>query len=247
MPEDRRVAATTAESGRDLHWDGCVNVRDLGGLATVDGRVTRFRSVVRADNPANLTEPGWRSMREYGVRTVVTLRTEGTVDEEPEPTMVPPGIVIERVLIEDANDVAFRNMCIDTQRWLTPLYFGDMVRHWPERCVAVAQAVARAAPGGIVISCGVGRDRTGLVTFLLLALAGVRPDVVAADWQISVERLADCDPDHAVTLAQLMTTVATTVEDEIAQLLATADIERRLIDAGLSVGDLSRVRARLLD
>ena len=39
---------------RDLIWDGCLNVRDLGGHPTADGRETRFDSVVRADS---LEEP----------------------------------------------------------------------------------------------------------------------------------------------------------------------------------------------
>lgn len=40
---------------RRLQWDGCVNVRDLGGYPSRDGGRTRFGSVVRSDNPARLT------------------------------------------------------------------------------------------------------------------------------------------------------------------------------------------------
>ena len=36
---------------RVLTWDGCLNVRDLGGLPTEDGGTTRFGAVVRGDNP----------------------------------------------------------------------------------------------------------------------------------------------------------------------------------------------------
>jgi len=41
---------------RVLAWDGCTNVRDLGGLKTCDGRLTRWGAVVRSDTPARLTE-----------------------------------------------------------------------------------------------------------------------------------------------------------------------------------------------
>ena len=37
---------------RILSWDGCTNVRDLGGLRTADGRKTRFGVLVRSDTPA---------------------------------------------------------------------------------------------------------------------------------------------------------------------------------------------------
>ena len=44
---------------RDLTWDGCLNVRDLGGLPTADGGETRFGSVIRADSVGQLTDEGW--------------------------------------------------------------------------------------------------------------------------------------------------------------------------------------------
>ena len=56
-------------SARELSWDGCVNVRDLGGL----GRV-RPGAVVRAEAPTHLSEAGWAAAWAYGLRTIVDLR-----------------------------------------------------------------------------------------------------------------------------------------------------------------------------
>jgi len=39
-----------------LVWEGCLNVRDLGGLPTEDGRRTKSGAVVRADNIRKLRE-----------------------------------------------------------------------------------------------------------------------------------------------------------------------------------------------
>src|ERR1039458_4273241 len=89
---------------RNLDWPGCINARDLGGLRISDARLTKRRAVVRSDNPAYLTPEGWSAMSAYGVHTIVALRTRGTADEEPVEGLVPPGIVIERVAIEDASD-----------------------------------------------------------------------------------------------------------------------------------------------
>ena len=52
---------------RDLVWDGCLNVRDLGGLPTRDGRETRFGAVVRADSVRALSVEGWDALLAYGV------------------------------------------------------------------------------------------------------------------------------------------------------------------------------------
>jgi protein-tyrosine phosphatase len=59
---------------RILTWEGCVNVRDLGGLNTSDGRQTRWGAVVRSDTPAKLTAAGWAALYAHDVRTVISLR-----------------------------------------------------------------------------------------------------------------------------------------------------------------------------
>ncbi len=55
---------------RVLSWDGCTNSRDLGGLRTATGRVTRRRAFIRSDSPARLTAAGWSALYSYGIRTI---------------------------------------------------------------------------------------------------------------------------------------------------------------------------------
>ena len=66
-----------------LDWEGCLNVRDLGGLPTEDGRRTRAARVVRADNVRRLTDAGWRSLAEHGVTRIVDLRWPEELAEDP--------------------------------------------------------------------------------------------------------------------------------------------------------------------
>ena len=65
---------------RILQWDGCTNVRDLGGLISRDGRRIKWGALVRSDNPAKLTPKGWEALYTHGIRTIISLRTDG-VDE----------------------------------------------------------------------------------------------------------------------------------------------------------------------
>ena len=44
------------EQTRWISLEGAANVRDLGGLPTMDGRTTRFGRVLRSDNLQSLTE-----------------------------------------------------------------------------------------------------------------------------------------------------------------------------------------------
>ena len=71
MPRERRLA-----------WEGCVNVRDLGGHATEDGRTTRFGAVVRADSVGRLTASGWQALAGHGVIRIVDLRDEAEATED---------------------------------------------------------------------------------------------------------------------------------------------------------------------
>ena len=229
---------------RDLDWDGCLNARDLGGLSTTDGRATRQGAVVRSDNPARLTERGWTALHDHGVRTVVTLRTIGTEDPEPDLTLLPSGVTVERVFLEDATDPVFRRLCIGTGWWATPLQWPVMLERWPGLCADAVSTVAQAPPGGVVVSCGIGRDRTGLVTFLLLALVGVPADQIAADWSHSLTRLAGDPLASQQPVVEVLEREGTTAEDAIRDALAL-DVEGRLVAAGLSEPDLRAVRSRL--
>lgn len=66
-------------------WEGCLNVRDLGGYPAMDGRETRWHTIVRADNLASLTEAGRAALVAYGVRTILDLRRPHEVEQSPNP------------------------------------------------------------------------------------------------------------------------------------------------------------------
>jgi hypothetical protein len=200
--------------------------------------------VVRADNPARLTPAGWEALHAHGVRTVVLLRTEGTEDPEPDPALVPADVTVERVFVEDATDAEFRRRCIDNGFWATPLEWPEMLRSWPARCASVVTAVAQAPPGGVVVSCGIGRDRTGLAAFLLLALAGVPAAVIADDWAHSLTRLAGDPLADALSPLPILEREAATPLTGVAAALAMG-VAARLLAGGLSPRDLEGARNRL--
>lgn len=221
---------------RVLVWEGCNNVRDLGGLRTSDGRVTRAGAIVRSDNPAKLTASGWSALHAYGIRTIITLRTHGM--QEDELNIMPPysDLVTVQAAIEDITDMEFRNKWASSELWCTPLYYHDALRRWPERHAAVMSAIARAQPGGVLIHCVRGTDRTGIIAMLLLALVGVPLDEIIADYELSP------DPERDALLAG----EHSSVRDAILSALDGLDIDNYLRRGGASQDDLDAVRKRLL-
>jgi protein-tyrosine phosphatase len=200
---------------------------------------------VRSDNPAYLNPTGWDAATQYGIRTVVALRTLGSADDEPLERSVPSGITIHRVCIEDATDAHFKARCVENDFWLTPLYFREMLDRWPERCAEALAAVAQARPGGVVISCGRGCDRTGLVAFLLLGLVGVVTGDIVEDWELSIDHLRSRDPAYEGKLHEVLDREGTSAPEVVRDTLIDIDLEERLLGAGLSTRDLLLVRKRL--
>src|SRR5215210_2868284 len=80
---------------RHLEWDGCGNVRDLGGLPVAGGGVIRPGAIVRADALDRLSPEGWAVLEAHGVRTVIDLRNPDEVAEDLAPR--PPGITTVRL------------------------------------------------------------------------------------------------------------------------------------------------------
>jgi protein tyrosine/serine phosphatase len=221
---------------RVLVWDSCQNVRDLGGLKTSDGHTTRWGAVIRSDTPARLTATGWSALHAYGVRTIVTLRTDGMVEDQLNFTSPHPDIVTVQAAIEDVTDQDFVQQWVNTSFWGTPLYYKDALRRWPERHAAVVSAIARAQPGGVLFHCIRGHDRTGIIALLLLALVGVAPEEIIADYELSP------DPVRGELLAR----ERSSVRDAMLSTLEGLNIDSYLIAGGATHDDLAAVRQRLL-
>lgn len=243
---------------RDLAWDGCINVRDLGGLPTEDGGRTRFGSVIRADSVGLLSDDGWEAVAEAGVSRIVDLRQEFEAVDDP-----PRGLAIEVVdvpIFDGLDDqdwatvealAAGASTTADSQR-LVYLHFLERAR---DRFVAAVAAVAQAPDGAVVVHCHVGKDRTGIVVALLLRLVGVPIDEIAADYALSGERLR---PRHERWFASAeseeerarIERIAATPVESMRAVLETLDeqyggVERYLLDGGLSVQTLEAARSRL--
>src|ERR1700761_8138870 len=73
------------KSQRDLHFPALLNARELGGHRTTDGGLTRWRSLLRSDDLAQLTQAGVRALADYGVETVLDLRWAEEIVLNPSP------------------------------------------------------------------------------------------------------------------------------------------------------------------
>ncbi len=184
-----------------IELQGAVNVRDLGGLPTEDGRETVDARLLRGDNLQELSPADvGRLVRDIGLTTVVDLRSSAELASEgPAPLDGVAGVrhAHHPVLPErgSATDAAADALLTrDTQD--RSLYPGDPVcGHYlgyledrPDQVVAALRSVAHSA-GAALVHCAAGKDRTGVLVALALRAAGVRPEAVIADYAATGERI----------------------------------------------------------
>lgn len=216
-----------------LDWPDCRNVRDLGGLSTVDGRVTRAGAIVRSDSPDSLTPAGWAALRDHGIRTIVDLRN----DDECGPAPRNAGLRRIHLPLDGVDeDPAFWATWGSGPQFATPLYYRPHLERFPERSARVIAAVANAEPGGVLVHCVGGRDRTGQIAMLILALLGVPAEEIAADY----ERSGPPEPEVEAFLGKRGTSAAELIVDALADF----DVAARL---GLNADDVLRLRERMLE
>ena len=231
-------------------------MRDLGGHPAEHGRATRFGAVVRADSVRHLTEAGWRSLVDYGVRTIVDLRRHDELERDP-PLDVPVDVVhvpLDDWYQEELNEIWRQEGDHDAGVYAAYVRMTELLS--PNFARAV-EAVAEAPEGGVVVHCFAGKDRTGLTCGMLLRLAGVGIDYIAADYGLSADNIRPMiDPWAAAAPDEQERALRRRIGSSPPQVMADvlAELERRhdgvdgyLLEAGASPGALDRVRARLLE
>ncbi|HEY8817064.1 MAG TPA: tyrosine-protein phosphatase [Candidatus Dormibacteraeota bacterium] len=173
---------------RRLDWPDCRNTRDLGGLPLAGG-LTRTGMFIRSDNLRSLTPAGQEAMVAYGVTDVIDLRSESEVASSPSPFATPepfagtPPTYSHLALVDDATMRRLAEAPDMFDRYLM------MLDHRADAFREIFTALARSE-GAAVFHCFAGKDRTGMVAAMSLALAGVDVASIAADYAETDEQMA---------------------------------------------------------
>ncbi|GIH90609.1 tyrosine-protein phosphatase [Planobispora siamensis] len=193
---------------RWIDLEGAVNVRDLGGLATVDGGTTSFGRIYRSDNLQGLSgRDVERLVSELKLRHVVDLRSGPEVSMEgPGPlTRIPEVSIHHHTLFAEGGKYTDVDAdTIDADRVLpwqsrdeedlaelrvTGFYYAYL-RDRPDSVLAALRAMARD-DGASIVHCAAGKDRTGVLCALALEVAGATREAIIEDYVATGERIED--------------------------------------------------------
>ncbi|WP_460649183.1 tyrosine-protein phosphatase [Kribbella endophytica] len=223
---------------RELEWDGALNARDLGGLPATGGTI-QYGRVYRSAHPDALTDQGRDALLAAGINTVIDLRNA----DERLGVQVIDGVTIHHQPVEDQSDESF--MTEWGERLNSPAYYNAVLHRWPGMITAVFARLADAPPGGTLIHCRAGCDRTGMIVSMLLALAGTPVADILDDYELALRTYASESDDRPLPDQTLDQHCAQACA-ELVGFLGSVDVAAFLTSTGLTFEQLARIRQRLV-
>jgi len=221
-------------SERLLAFPALLNARDLGGYPTVDGAQTRWRSLLRSDDLAQLTPEGVRALAQFGVETVIDLRWAEEIELNPSPigTHAPQIRYVHSSLLA-STPAQWRELAqgCEKERWQCVVL--EQVRL---QLRAVLAVIAAAPAGPVLFHCVAGKDRTGLIA-----------DYAQSSQMLGnayLIRYKDVDPQDVLENVRCP---EEGVHNMLAYLGREGGIREYLRKIGLNELEVARLRARLRD
>jgi len=171
---------------RLIMLDGCLNFRDLGGYPTRDGRHVRWRQLFRSDALHLLSPADVAQLREtLCIGDVVDLRSSAEVDTDGRGPLAAQPIRFHHLPLFD-GDTATRGER-PTAYTLADRYF--LLAEFAKGPIARVITTLARTNQPAVYHCAAGKDRTGVISAVLLGLLGVRDEVIVADYAATQENI----------------------------------------------------------
>ncbi|ANH38259.1 Tyrosine-protein phosphatase precursor [Nocardioides dokdonensis FR1436] len=156
-----------------------LNLRDVAGLRTTDGRTVRPGVLLRCATPAFVDDAQVeRLVQDLGVQTRVDLRTQQEADEATSSAF--DAVAVEHLEVH-AGGRSWDFQSAHQADWVAGHYL-RFTEHSPDALVAFARLVGDPARTAVLAHCTAGKDRTGTAVALTLAAVGVREDDLSADY-----------------------------------------------------------------
>lgn len=177
------------QKNAELNWvrlplEGVENCRELGGYGTGNGRQVNWRRFLRSSDLHELTVNDTLFLEEYGLKTVIDLRGADEVALRPNP--------LAETSFCDYYNIPFSGQPVLELSMAEDAFMGDFYVTLLEESNAVKQmfdTISLAKEGAILFHCAAGKDRTGILTMLLLGLVGVEKKDIVSNYEVTYTNL----------------------------------------------------------
>ncbi len=171
---------------RLIELEGCLNFRDLGGYPTADGRTLVWRRIYRSDSLHRLTKSDCARIRdELRVTDLVDLRSSAELSVDGRGLLENEPLAFHHVPLFDGNtSIASFEV---KEMTLADRYLG--LAEVAKPAIARVVTIVAEAEGGTVYHCAAGKDRTGVISAILLSALGVSDELIVADYALTQQNL----------------------------------------------------------
>jgi protein-tyrosine phosphatase len=247
---------------RILSFEACLNARELGGYPTRDGPQICWQKLVRSDTTFLLTLPGQQAVIDYGIRTEIDLRFPFERKNNPSPFERAFNSPLDKrpdyinIPLDEDQDLVWPSKA--TQAELVSDQYCRLLEKNRNHVSRVLSAFVDAQPGWVLIHCHAGKDRTGLIIALILAVAGVSNEIIARDYSYSYYLMARnrrknlSDPTLTLDRRRYLTVLFSAKPETMLATLAYLEqrygsVEGYLRTTSISPGDITALRQRLME
>lgn len=230
-----------------LPLEKAYNVRELGGYCTGDKKVTAWHRFLRSDAVDKLTEGDVSFLKEYGLKTVIDLRSDEEAERDPDVFVNNNEIDYYHLplMTEQVDDVTINADSFHIE--LKSFYLALLKE--TNKIKKIMDAIAMAKEGCILFHCTAGKDRTGIIAMLLLGLANVNRTDIIANYEISYTILS-ANPNLKFDPSRTDISVIFSKPETISACLDYItenfqDIFGYLYSCGVSTENITKIKQRL--
>lgn len=180
-------------SENNLRLEGAANFRDFGGYLAEDGRIVQRQRLFRSETLSALTSADFDRLARLGLRAVYDLRSKG--ERAHAPTNWPAHCMPEILLMDLEADLRSGDTALIDILKRDPTEQGAL-KLMMEVYRSIPHSIQRHLPGlfarlgqeggvPLLVHCTAGKDRTGVVSALILRALGVQQKDVVFDYLLT--------------------------------------------------------------
>ncbi len=169
-----------------INLKGTNNVRDFGETKNEEGKVIRSGLFIRSATLRDLTFSDKFALKhKFKIKTIIDLRNNKEVEEKPDKKISGVKYFNFPLIKESADGITHEKHKHDPSKMpgLEKLYEDIVLSDFAiESFKSIFKVLMDLNNAPVIFHCSVGKDRTGLVSLLLLNLLDVNIDVIKKDY-----------------------------------------------------------------
>ena len=181
----------TLSEQRYISFKHTTNFRDIGGLPTSEGKKVKYGLVFRSDNLSQLKRGEFDKFNTLKIKTVIDLRTQGEIELKQD--NLPKNVIYFACpIVSDQGDLMAQMKGKVLRGEVSEGESKALMKEFYKKCVTDTIPLLKEIIQKIAISeepilyhCSAGKDRTGIVTALLLSVLKVDRQTIINEYLLS--------------------------------------------------------------